>query len=172
MDFDWPKRTGDEDDDVDMIPLIDISLVLLIFFMMTMTVAAISRIQVPDMANAFTIETNPGIIRIDIDLQGRQARLPLGLGTAARPPKTTTWRATWKLSSGSTSDCTRRPSRPRCGSPPTATSRTGRRGGLKGLERRQEKSQIRDYAVEVNERAQAMNLWNVRHEGSPSPSTG
>src|SRR4051794_19833943 len=35
VDFAWRPRTDDEDDDVDMIPLIDISLVLLIFFMMT-----------------------------------------------------------------------------------------------------------------------------------------
>src|SRR5688500_10784082 len=32
----WPRDSGYEDEDVDMIPLIDISLVLLIFFMMTM----------------------------------------------------------------------------------------------------------------------------------------
>src|SRR6516165_7132485 len=35
LDFAWKKPHADEDDDVDMIPLIDISLVLLIFFMMT-----------------------------------------------------------------------------------------------------------------------------------------
>lgn len=35
--FHWRRGAGDEDDDVDMIPLIDISLVLLIFFMMTAT---------------------------------------------------------------------------------------------------------------------------------------
>jgi biopolymer transport protein ExbD len=34
MDFTWKGRAEDDDDDVDMIPLIDISLVLLIFFMM------------------------------------------------------------------------------------------------------------------------------------------
>jgi biopolymer transport protein ExbD len=33
VDFTWRRRADDEDDDVDMIPLIDISLVLLIFFM-------------------------------------------------------------------------------------------------------------------------------------------
>jgi len=38
VDFTWKRRRGDEDDDVDMIPLIDISLVLLIFFMMTAAV--------------------------------------------------------------------------------------------------------------------------------------
>lgn len=39
MAFSWKRKVHDEDDDVDMIPLIDISLVLLIFFMMTSTAA-------------------------------------------------------------------------------------------------------------------------------------
>jgi biopolymer transport protein ExbD len=49
MELGWPKRRDEEDDDVDMIPLIDISLVLLIFFMMTASVASgiISPIQTP-----------------------------------------------------------------------------------------------------------------------------
>jgi biopolymer transport protein ExbD len=67
LDFNWKRRHEDEDNDVDMIPLIDISLVLLIFFMMTTTVAAISRIRVPSMANASKIETEANILRIDID---------------------------------------------------------------------------------------------------------
>ena len=37
LDFAWKRKPEDEDDDVDMIPLIDISLVLLIFFIMTTT---------------------------------------------------------------------------------------------------------------------------------------
>src|SRR6266576_7149188 len=40
VDFTWKRRRGDEDDDVDMIPLIDISLVLLIFFMMTASISS------------------------------------------------------------------------------------------------------------------------------------
>jgi biopolymer transport protein ExbD len=40
IDFTWKRRPEDGDEDVDMIPLIDISLVLLIFFMMTAAVAA------------------------------------------------------------------------------------------------------------------------------------
>ncbi|MFO0966774.1 MAG: biopolymer transporter ExbD [Gemmataceae bacterium] len=45
----WGKRRDEDDDDVDMIPLIDISLVLLIFFMMTASVASgiISPINTP-----------------------------------------------------------------------------------------------------------------------------
>lgn len=47
--FSWKKRRSDEDDDVDMIPLIDVSLVLLVFFMMTATVGVgASRINVPE----------------------------------------------------------------------------------------------------------------------------
>src|SRR5438309_6556968 len=39
IDFAWRKPRLDEGDDVDMIPRIDVSLVLLIFFMITTTVA-------------------------------------------------------------------------------------------------------------------------------------
>jgi biopolymer transport protein ExbD len=44
VDFSWKRRAEDEDDDVDMIPLIDVSLVLLIFFMLTSAVAGIGAI--------------------------------------------------------------------------------------------------------------------------------
>jgi biopolymer transport protein ExbD len=48
LDFAYKRRHEDEDDDVDMIPLIDVSLVLLIFFMMTAAaVAASSGIATP-----------------------------------------------------------------------------------------------------------------------------
>jgi biopolymer transport protein ExbD len=40
IDFAWKRPADDDDEDVDMIPLIDISLVLLIFFMMTAAVGA------------------------------------------------------------------------------------------------------------------------------------
>jgi biopolymer transport protein ExbD len=55
MDVGWKKSAHDEDDDPDMIPLIDISLVLLIFFMMTATVSALSPIDVPEMKYASEI---------------------------------------------------------------------------------------------------------------------
>lgn len=44
VDFSWKKRREDEDDDVDMIPLIDVSLVLLIFFMLTSTVGGMGAL--------------------------------------------------------------------------------------------------------------------------------
>jgi biopolymer transport protein ExbD len=40
VEFRWKSHPADEEDDVDMIPLIDVSLVLLIFFMMTTTAAS------------------------------------------------------------------------------------------------------------------------------------
>lgn len=49
MGLNWGKRREEDDDEVDMIPLIDVSLVLLIFFMMTATVSSgvMSPIQTP-----------------------------------------------------------------------------------------------------------------------------
>jgi biopolymer transport protein ExbD len=48
VDFGWRARREDEDQDVDMIPLIDISLVLLIFFMMTAAVGSAAAIATPE----------------------------------------------------------------------------------------------------------------------------
>jgi biopolymer transport protein ExbD len=87
MEFDYKRPDPDLDEDVDMIPLIDISLVLLIFFMMTMTVAAISRIQVPEAVQGYTISSDPGVLRVDIDLRDGQYFYSLGLGTAAPAPE-------------------------------------------------------------------------------------
>lgn len=87
MEFDWKSSSGDEDDDVDMIPLIDISLVLLIFFMMTTTVASLSRIEVPLMEHATSVETNPGVVRIDIDLVEGRRIYAVGLGTQPAAPE-------------------------------------------------------------------------------------
>ena len=49
VDFSWKRRPEDEDDDVDMIPLIDVSLVLLVFFMMTAgAIAYASSLNLPE----------------------------------------------------------------------------------------------------------------------------
>jgi biopolymer transport protein ExbD len=50
LDIAWKHRpAGGEDEDVDMIPLIDVSLVLLVFFMMTATVStAAATIAIPE----------------------------------------------------------------------------------------------------------------------------
>lgn len=67
IDAGWKKVIEDEDDDVDMIPLIDISLVLLIFFMMTATVAALSPVSVPEMAHAGPLGKDADAMTVDID---------------------------------------------------------------------------------------------------------
>lgn len=67
IDPQWPKSIADDDDDVDMIPLIDISLVLLIFFMMTTVVAAFSPVQVPAMQYGAPIDEAERAIAILIE---------------------------------------------------------------------------------------------------------
>ncbi len=154
MEFDWKKSGDDEDEDVDMIPLIDISLVLLIFFMMTTTVASLSRIEVPDAGNGVTIETNPGVIRIDIDIRDNQRIYAIGLGTlapAAEDDNLTSDVAVFERLDARLRQVT---------DPPKV--RIAAHGGVEfkyvedlvvGLQRRRDKNQIRDYAYEVNERA-------------------
>jgi biopolymer transport protein ExbD len=71
LDIPW-KRHGDEenDDDVDMIPLIDVSLVLLIFFMMTATVAgAGGLIRIPKASYGSDLTSDPKMLWIGVDLR-------------------------------------------------------------------------------------------------------
>ncbi len=78
----WKRRAEDDDDDVDMIPLIDVSLVLLIFFMLTTTVAAVSRVAVPEASNIPEISDNPEAVWIGMELDDRNfARFALSQGT-------------------------------------------------------------------------------------------
>ncbi|CAN5340954.1 hypothetical protein BH11PLA2_BH11PLA2_37390 [soil metagenome] len=63
----WMHPKEPEDDDIDMIPLIDISLVLLIFFMMTSATGALSPIDVPQMKNAFDTKSVSDAFTIAID---------------------------------------------------------------------------------------------------------
>lgn len=67
-DAEFPKPHPDEDDDVDMIPLIDISLVLLVFFIMTAKVAPVARVQVPDTQNIAQRSNAKGSYWIGVDL--------------------------------------------------------------------------------------------------------
>ena len=154
MELEWKNLTEQEDEDVDMIPLIDISLVLLIFFMMTMTVAAISRIRVPDVQNITQPVDDPQVLRIDMDWRDGMAIYSLGIGVAGPTPEednlSSDVQVLEKLDArlrGLTS-------------PPKV--RIAAHGDipyymveevLKGLERRREREQISQYAVEVNERA-------------------
>ncbi len=58
----------EEDDDVDMIPLIDVSLVLLVFFMLTATSVAVSTVVKTPEADYGLLADNPEALRIDIQL--------------------------------------------------------------------------------------------------------
>jgi biopolymer transport protein ExbD len=84
LDIPW-KRHGDsaEDDDVDMIPLIDVSLVLLIFFMMTATVTgAGSLIRTPLASYGSEITSDPKMLWIGVDLRAdNEPFFSVGQGT-------------------------------------------------------------------------------------------
>jgi biopolymer transport protein ExbD len=81
----WKGARADEDEDVDMIPLIDVSLVLLIFFMMTATVtSAGSLIKTPEAIQAGELTSNPKIIWIGVE-QGVDGRTLYSLGRGDQP---------------------------------------------------------------------------------------
>jgi biopolymer transport protein ExbD len=85
VDFSWKHPSGDEDDDVDMIPLIDVSLVLLIFFIMTTTsVLAASTIVLPA-ADAGLVMSNPELMWIGFD-NGERGEVVYSLGFGDQPP--------------------------------------------------------------------------------------
>jgi biopolymer transport protein ExbD len=71
LDFRW-KRSHDEDEsDVDMIPLIDVSLVLMIFFMMIGTAGAlVAKVPTPP-AEYGSLSVNNEEVQINIDLKGQ-----------------------------------------------------------------------------------------------------
>lgn len=65
------RKAADDDDDVDMIPLIDVSLVLLVFFMMT-TVSASndSPVKLAEAAQGMEINRDdPAVITVQMDLR-------------------------------------------------------------------------------------------------------
>jgi biopolymer transport protein ExbD len=67
VDFTWKPRDDDEED-VDMIPLIDISLVLLIFFMMTATVGLAGLAIDTPPAEFSWLNNDPTMLAVGIDL--------------------------------------------------------------------------------------------------------
>jgi biopolymer transport protein ExbD len=81
LDFAYKRPAEEEDDDVDMIPLIDVSLVLLVFFMLTASTAAVAHaISVPETEHGIMSDT-PAEYRIDIDLdENGNPVYSLGLG--------------------------------------------------------------------------------------------
>src|SRR5262245_23815706 len=58
-----------EEDEVDMIPLIDISMVLLVFFIMIQAAGALAPVDVPEMRYAGQLTNDPDAITITIDQQ-------------------------------------------------------------------------------------------------------
>lgn len=68
FDFAWKRRPEDEDDDIDMIPLIDVSLVLLIFFIMTATGAIVSLIKLPSAAKMLR-DTEKNMVWVGIECE-------------------------------------------------------------------------------------------------------
>lgn len=69
--FAWGRPKEEEECDPDMIPLIDISLVLLIFFMMTSTVAALgAHIKIPESKYAADLTVNVEMIWIGVNFVG------------------------------------------------------------------------------------------------------
>jgi biopolymer transport protein ExbD len=63
-----PRRSRfEEDDEVDMIPLIDISMVLLVFFIMIQAAGALAPVDVPEMKYAGQLTADPDAITITIE---------------------------------------------------------------------------------------------------------
>jgi biopolymer transport protein ExbD len=87
VDFTWKRPHDEEDDDVDMIPLIDVSLVLLIFFMLTATgigTAALIPTPPAEFANA---SANPETVVIGMNLVGDGENVVYSLSEGTRPPE-------------------------------------------------------------------------------------
>lgn len=57
----------EDDDEVDMIPLIDISMVLLVFFIMIQAAGALAPVDVPEMRYAGSLSNDPNAVTITID---------------------------------------------------------------------------------------------------------
>jgi len=67
--LEFGTRHEEEDSDVDMIPLIDISLVLLIFFMMTSVVSSLSPVDVPGLKNGSELSKDAEAVTVQIELR-------------------------------------------------------------------------------------------------------
>jgi biopolymer transport protein ExbD len=87
----WRSRPDDDDDEVDMIPLIDVSLVLLIFFMITASTAAANKATFPGLPNAATgdVVDKPTAIWLGVQMEGRgDKRTPVyAIGVNGERPK-------------------------------------------------------------------------------------
>ena len=81
--FSWKRPREDEDDEVDMIPLIDVTLVLLIFFMISAVPGASALVDLPE-ARSGVVETefNDAGIAIDVVGKAKEMRFTLSMGNA------------------------------------------------------------------------------------------
>jgi biopolymer transport protein ExbD len=81
--FSWKRPREDEDEEVDMIPLIDVTLVLLIFFMITAVPGASAMVDLPEAHSGDTItDYNDAGIAIDVVGKGanKEMRFSLSMG--------------------------------------------------------------------------------------------
>jgi biopolymer transport protein ExbD len=147
-----PARYEDHDEDVDMIPLIDISLVLLIFFMMTTAVAALSPVDVPDMRYASEPSKDKDAITIHIDKRSDgEVFFAVRVGDRIAPEDTNLATPEEMLRRlDARLDQAQRPPEVR-----VACHRELERGWVRDvareLHKRREKGQISSYSAEVNE---------------------
>ncbi len=81
LDFQWHKAPPEEDDEVDMIPLIDVSMVLLVFFMMTAAGGgAAAIINTPQVQSATLANTSGIWIGLNLEGEGKDRTLVYSLG--------------------------------------------------------------------------------------------
>src|SRR5436190_16687172 len=85
VEFTYKRPREEEDDEVDMIPLIDVSLVLLVFFMLSATTAGMAAfVRTPDVENTLMADT-PDAFRIDV---ANDKGVPIySLAVARKPPE-------------------------------------------------------------------------------------
>ena len=83
-----PPSRFEDDDEVDMIPLIDISMVLLVFFIMIQAAGALAPVDVPEMKYAGVLSNDPDAITITIEkLNTEDVYYSVRVGPAAPLPK-------------------------------------------------------------------------------------
>lgn len=78
----------EDDDEVDMIPLIDISMVLLVFFIMIQAAGALAPVDVPEMKYAGQLSADPDAITITIEkLTAEDVYYSVRVGPAPAEPE-------------------------------------------------------------------------------------